>query len=263
MLDAFVLPEDRPALERYGREVTLLHTAMHEVLGHAAGKVSDGLEGDPRAHLREYYATLEEARAELVALHHIHDPKLVAIGALSSAEAAEASYRGYVVQDIYMLRRIRKGEHLEDDHMRATHLIVNYLREASGAVEHVRRNGRTYARVADIDAMRRGVAELLAEIQRIKGEGDLDAARALVERFAARIDPRLRDEVVQRAEAAGLPSYLAFVMPDIVPVRDDSGEVVDARISYPADFTIQMLKYSGKLPLEGDARASLPAGLAQ
>jgi len=134
--------------------------------------------------------------------------------------------------------------------MRAVHLIVGYLREAAHAVEVVRRQGKTYFRLSDLQAFRRGVAELLAEIQRIKGEGDLRAARALCERFAIRIDSRLRDEVVDRADRSGIPSYVAFVMPDLLPLRDASGEVVDAKVVYSQDFALQMLRFSGKLPLE-------------
>ena len=144
--------------------------------------------------------------------------------------------------------------------MRATHLIVSYLRRVSGAVQEVRRDGKVYLEVKDIAAMRRGVAELLTEVQRIKGEGDYAAARDLVERFGLRIDPHLRDEVVARAARAGIPSYVAFVMPDLIPIRDATGEVVDARVDYASDLTTQMLKYSGKLPLEEAPAGSVSSG---
>jgi dipeptidyl-peptidase-3 len=248
--EEFFLPEDRPAQDRYGGDIDLLTTAMHEILGHASGKVSDALKGDPQDHLREYYAALEEARAELIALHHLSDPKLAEAGIVPGPEVAEAALREYPVNDLYLLRRIREGNILEDDHMRATHLIVNYLREVTGAVEHVRRDGRTWARVRDLEGMRRGIAELLAEVQRIKAEGDFQAARLLMERHAIRIDPALRDEIVERARRAGIPSYIALVMPDLAPVRDASGTVVDARVAYEDDLTLQMLRYSGKHPLE-------------
>ncbi len=250
LIEEFALPGDRALLEKHGAEVGLMQTTMHEALGHASGKVSDTLRGDPSDHLREHYAALEEARAELVALYNFFDPKLVEIGALSSPEVAEAAYKDYVVHDLAMLRRVREGEVLDDDHMRATHLIVGYLRQVSGAIEEVRFEGKTYLRVTDLEAMRRGVAELLAEVQRIKGEGDYTAARALLERFGIRIDPKLRDEIVGRAARAGIPSDVAFVMPNLVPVRDGDGNVVDARVAYTSDLTTQMLKYSGKLPLE-------------
>ena len=166
MVDEFFLPEDRALQQKFGSIDDLLQTTMHEVLGHASGKVSDALKGDPRDHLREYYSALEEARAELIALFNFFDPKLVEIGAIPSPEAAEAAYRDYATNDLYLLRRVRHGDVLEDDHMRATHLIVGYLREVTGAVELVRRDGKTYSRVKDIAAMRRGVAELLGSAMR-------------------------------------------------------------------------------------------------
>ncbi len=259
VVEEFFLPEDRELEMKYGSVVDLLQTTMHEVLGHASGKVSAGLKGDPREHLREYYSTLEEARAELIALYNFFDPKLIEIGALPSREAAEAAYRDYVTDDLCTLRRVRQGDVLEDDHMRATHLIVSYVRETTGAIETVKRGGKTFFRVADMAAMRGGVAELLKTLQRIKGEGDYDAARALTERYAVRIDPVLRDEVVARAERASIPSYVAFVMPDVVPVRDVLGNVVDARVEYTSDFTTQMLRYSGKVPLEEPRESPSPS----
>jgi len=142
--------------------------------------------------------------------------------------------------------------------MRATHLIVSYVRDTTRAVETVKRDGKTFYRVNDMAAMRGGVADLLKALQRIKGEGDYDAARALTERYAVRFDPVLRDEVVARAERASIPSYVAFVMPDVVPVRDVLGNVVDARLEYTSDFTTQMLRYSGKAPLEDPLESPPP-----
>jgi dipeptidyl-peptidase-3 len=258
VVEEFFLPEDRALVEKHGAAADLLQTTMHEVLGHASGKVADALKGDPRDRLREYYSALEEARAELIALHNFFDPKLIEIGAIPTAEVAEAACRDYATNDLYMLRRVRQGDVLEDDHMRAIHLIVSYLREATGAVEFVKRDGKSYARVKDIAAMRRGVAELLSTLQRIKGEGDYEAARELTERYAVRIDPALRDEIVARADRAGIPSYVAFVMPDIVPVRDADGGIQDVRLAYASDLATQMLKYSGKLPLEEPPPAPSP-----
>ncbi|HZN02554.1 MAG TPA: peptidase M49, partial [Candidatus Polarisedimenticolia bacterium] len=252
LTEEFALPEDRPMLQQHAVEAEILLTAMHEALGHAAGRSAEGLPAEPAVMLGETYAALEEARAELVALHAIFDPVLVERKLLSSPAVAEAAYRDYLLHDLSMLRRVRTGELLEDDHMRATHLIVEWLRAHDGGVEVVSRDGRTYFRVADVPAMRKGVATLLAEVQRIKGEGDRAAARALLDRYATRIDPRLRDEVVARADRAGIPSYMAFVMPEIVPVRDASGEVVDASLEPGGDFTLQMLRFSGKLQREGD-----------
>ena len=252
LTDEFALPEDRPMLVEHAVEAESLLTAMHEALGHAAGRATEGLPSEPSLMLGETYAALEEARAELVALHAIFDPVLLERKLLSSPAVAEAAYRDYLLHDLSLLRRVRTGDRLEDDHMRATHLIVEWLRAHDGGVEVVSRDGKTYFRVSDIPAMRKGVAALLAEVQRIKGEGDKAAARDLLDRYATRIDTRLRDEVVARADRAGIPSYVAFVMPEIVPVRDASGEVVDARLEAGGDFTLQMLRFSGKLPREGD-----------
>lgn len=263
VVEEFFLPEDRPLQTKYGAMVDLLQTTMHEVLGHASGKVGDALKGDPREHLREYYSALEEARAELIALHNFFDPKLVEVGVLPSPEAAEAAYRDYATSDLFMLRRVRKGDVLEDDHMRAIHLIVSYVRGTTSAIETVKRDGKTYFRVADVAAMRKGVADLLKTLQRIKGTGDYQAARDLTERYAVRIDPALRDEVVARAERASIPSYVAYVMPDVVPVRDAAGDVRDVRVEYTSDFATQMLKYSGKLPLEEAIPAPSPSGASR
>ncbi|HYV86035.1 MAG TPA: peptidase M49 [Patescibacteria group bacterium] len=249
----FALPEDRALLIRHGAEAEQLMTALHEIVGHAAGKVDESLRGDPQSRLRENYAAIEEARAELVALHHIFDPRLREIGAISSPDVADAACRDYLVHDLSQLRRARVGGQFEDDHMRATHLIVEWLRRNAGGVEQVTRDGRTYLRLVDVDALRRGVARLLAEVQRIKGEGDARAARALMEQYGIRFDERLRDEVCARADRAGIVSYVAYVMPEIVPVRDASGDVIDARIATPSDFVLQMLRFSGKLPMESPA----------
>jgi dipeptidyl-peptidase-3 len=251
--DEFALPEDRALLKQHAVEAEMLQTAMHEVLGHAAGRAADGLKAEPSVLLEETYASIEEARAELVALHTIFDPRLMEAGLMTSPAVAEAAYRDYLVHDLSQLRRVREGERLEDDHMRATHLIVTWLLEHRSGASRLSRDGRTYFAVQDIPAMRKGIATLLGEVQRIKSEGDLRAARALLDAYATRFDPALRDEVAGRAAQRGLPSYVAFVMPEIVPVRDASGDVIDARLTPPDDFTLQMLRFSGKLPREAPA----------
>jgi dipeptidyl-peptidase-3 len=253
LTDEFALPEDRPLLKEHAVEAEMLQTAMHEVLGHAAGRAADGLKAEPAVLLEETYATIEEARAELVALHTIFDPRILEAGLMSSPAVAEAAYRDYLVHDLSQLRRVREGDRLEDDHMRATHLIVTWLLEHQSGAARVTRDGKTYLAVQDIPDMRKGIAALLREVQRIKSEGDLRAARGLLEAYGTRFDPGLRDEVIDRAAHAGIPSYVAFVMPEIVPVRDASGNVIDARLTPPDDFTLQMLRFSGKLPREAPA----------
>jgi dipeptidyl-peptidase-3 len=251
------LPNDEVVSENHGNRSLLMANVVDASAAALEERITDEFalpeDRDLQARLGETYAAIEEARAELVALYHVFDPRLLEIGALSSPAVAEAACRDYLVHDLSQLRRVREGETLEDDHMRATHLIVEWLRRNGGGVESVRRDGRTYLRLADPAAMRRGVARLLAEVQRIKGEGDVGAARVLLRDYATGFDPALRDEVVARAERATIPSYIAYVMPDIVPVRDPSGDATDARAVTGTDFALQMLRYSGKLPFEEPA----------
>ncbi|UCF69441.1 MAG: peptidase M49, partial [Acidobacteriota bacterium] len=218
-------------------------TSMHEVLGHASGKVPETLAGEPVDHLRETYNTLEEARAELLALFHGQDPLLLEIGALSDAAAAEESLRAYPRFALMQLRRIKQGDRIEDDHMRAAWMITQWLMRAKGVVAFVNEDGNTYARVTDLDGMRAGIAELTREIQRIKATGDYDAAKMLVDEYAIHFDPTLRDEVVARAARAGVPDFYAAVMPRMVPVVGADGVLVDVALGEPESFLDQMLRF--------------------
>jgi dipeptidyl-peptidase-3 len=220
---------------------------MHEVIGHASGRIADRLGGNPAAALKEQYSALEEARADLVALYFIADPKLVELGLVGAddhREVIRAEYEAYTRNALVQLRRVREGTQLEEDHMRNRQMIVHWLKENTSAIDVRRRDGKTYYVMVDATAFREGVARLLAEVQRIKGEGDYAAARRLFETHGVFFDPALRDEVVARVEELDLPSYTGFVMPALAPVRDASGEIVDVTISYPRDFTRQMLEYS-------------------
>jgi dipeptidyl-peptidase-3 len=241
--EEFALPAEREAALRHAETVSLLQTSMHEVLGHAAGAVSPELPGTPADHLREHYSALEEARAELVALHHFWDPKLRELAGLESDEVPEAAYRAYARSGLVMLRRLKTGNVLQDDHMRATALIVEYLQD-SGSIERLIEEGKTYYRVVSVDQMRHGVAVLLAELQRIKATGDIQAAARLMQAYAIEIDPGLRDEVVARAAAAGLPDDYAVVLPRLEPVLDDDGAVTDVNAVADEELAGQMLRLS-------------------
>jgi dipeptidyl-peptidase-3 len=142
------------------------------------------------------------------------------------------------------LRRVREGASLEEDHMRNRQAIVHWLMANTSAIERRRRDDKTYYVVVDTSAFRRGVADLLAEVQRMKSEGDYGSAKAFFEAYGVHFDPALRDEVVARVDRLGLPSYTGFVMPRLEPVRSADGSIVDVRISYPCDLTAQMLEYS-------------------
>jgi len=202
--------------------------------------MSEALLGkDPAVYLREYANALEEARAELVALHHIWDPKMRTLMPGCDDVCAETAYRAYARQDLTNLRRV-SGPRIEDDHMRATHLIVQYAR-AKGAVVLEERGGKHFQRVASVEGMRAAVASLLAKVMRIKAEGRYDEARTLFETYGVSFEPSLRDEVTRRAKAAGLPQFYAFVMPTLEPVRDASGAIVDIRVGQAPSFEAQML----------------------
>ncbi len=223
-----------------------LTTNLHEIVGHGSGLVSPALNGAPEKALKEHFSAIEEARADLVALYFVADPHLVEMGILPAdahEEIVRAEYEAYVRNALVQLRRIREGAQIEEDHMRNRQLIVQWLLANTRAVEIARRDGKTYYRMVDAAAFRAGVAELLAEVQRVKAQGDYHAARELLETYGVHFDPGLRDEIVTRVDQLDLPSYTAFVMPKLEPVRDADGAVADVRISYPRDFMAQMLEY--------------------
>ena len=197
--------------------------------------------------LKEQYSALEESRADLVALYFVADPYLASLGLLSSEEQDEivlAEYEAYVRNALVQLRRVREGTQLEEDHMRNRQAIVHWLMAHTSAIEIRSRDGNTYYVVVDVKAFRAGVAQLLAEVQRIKSEGDYGAARRLFETYGVHFDAALRDEIVARVDRLQLPSYTGFVMPRLRPVYDEQGSITDVAISYPCDLTSQMLEFS-------------------
>ena len=235
--------------ERWGGLAGELNTNMHEVIGHASGQLEERLEGNPQAFLREQYSALEEGRADLIALYFIADPMLVELGlvpAESHAEIVRTQYESYTRNAILQLRRVREGAQLEQDHMRNRQMVVHWLMQNTDAIEVRVRDGKTFYVMTDPETFREGVGELLGEVQRIKSQGDYEAAKVLFETYGINFDPNLRDQVVERVGLVDLPSYTAFVMPKLEPLVSEDGEIVDIEISYPMDFTQQMLEYSGK-----------------
>ncbi|HAP35273.1 MAG TPA: hypothetical protein DCQ28_04775 [Bacteroidetes bacterium] len=233
--------------DKYASLADNLHTALHEVLGHASGRVSPNLKVDPQAALPGYYSTLEEARADLVALYHIWDPKLVEIGLISNTmETMKALYDKEVRNaGMVQLQRVPKGQdQLEEDHMKNRQMNVHWLWKNADCIERVQKEGKTFFRVTDYEKMRVGVGKLLAEIQRIKSEGDLAAAKLLIDTYGFKIDTALRDEVLQRMEKLDRAVYTGFVMPKLVPVKDKKGNITDVKTAYPLDLAKQMLEYS-------------------
>ncbi len=244
----FAFTEEEIKLDQlYGEKASLLHTAIHEILGHGSGKVSEKLKSDPSEYLREYYSTLEEAKADLMALWHIFDEKLMKIAKIDR-KCGEALYRDYARADLVRLRTVKKGDRLEKDHARARHMIVSYLRDKTKTIEATEKDGKAYLVVRDIDEMRQGVGEILSLIMRIKAEGDYQKAKKLVEKYGIKINPEWRDQVIKRAEAIDLPDHYALVMPSLSLVKDKDGNITDVEISYPQDFMKQQLEYSEKIP---------------
>ncbi|HYU78115.1 MAG TPA: hypothetical protein VEK56_03970 [Vicinamibacterales bacterium] len=235
--------------KEWGLFASELATEIHEVLGHGSGRMAEAVVVPPQEILKEQYSALEETRADLVALYFIADPHLADLGIVSAehhAEIVRAEYEAYARNALLQLRRVREGTHLEEDHMRNRQTIVHWLMAHTSAVDARRRGNKTFYVMTDVQAFREGVGLLLAEVQRIKSEGDYAAAKELFESYGVHFDPELRDEIVARVDRLRLPSYTAFVMPKLEAVCDDAGTIVDVRISYPCDLTTQMLEYSAE-----------------
>jgi dipeptidyl-peptidase-3 len=223
-----------------------LTTNLHEIIGHGSGQVSPALNGAPEKALKEHSSAIEEARADLVALYFVADPYLAAIGVVpaeSQDDIVLAEYEAYARNALVQLRRIREGTQIEEDHMRNRQLIVHWLLANTSALTVSTRDGKTYYRLTNRHEFREGTGRLLAEVQRIRAEGDYDAASTLLDTYGVHFDATLRDEVVARVDRLDLASYTAFVMPKLTPVRDALGEIVDVEISYPKNFAEQMLEY--------------------
>jgi dipeptidyl-peptidase III len=242
-------PEEAERAERWSSIASELTTDLHEVIGHASGKIAEHLKGSPQSFLKEQYSALEESRADLVALYFLPETKMVELGLIDAADHEQivlAEYEGYARNALVQLRRIREGTQIEEDHMRNRQMIVQWLLANSSAIEVRRRDGKTYYAMVDAGAFREAVGRLLAEVQRIKAEGDYHAARALFETYGVHFDAALRDEIVARVEHLNMPSYTGFVQPRLEPVRSPDGTIIDVTISYPLDLKTQMLEYSGR-----------------
>ena len=238
--------EEIAATKKYGDITGDLHTDLHECLGHGSGQLLPGT--SPNA-LGEYSSTLEETRADLFGLYYLADPKLVELGILPDMEAYKSEYAGYIRNGIFtQFTRVDLGKKNTEAHMQNRKLIADWCYEkglADNVIEKKVRDGKTYFVVNDFEALRGLFGELLAEVQRIKSEGDFEAGKALVETYAVNIDPQLHKEVKERYAALNLKPYGGFVNPDIVPVEKD-GKVVDYEIRYNDDYLGQMLEYGKK-----------------
>jgi dipeptidyl-peptidase-3 len=224
-----------------------LATDLHEVIGHASGKMHPNLGCSPQTVLKEQYSAIEESRADLVALYFLPDPKLVEMGLIRAEDhddVVRAEYENYARTPLVQLRRIREGTTIEEDHMRNRQMIVHWLMANTNAIEKRVREEKTYYVMLDPKAFREGVGRLLAEVQRIKANGDYPAARALFDTYGIHFDAALRDEIVARVEKLKLPSYTGFVQPTLEAVQNADGTIRDVTITYAQDLTTQMLEFA-------------------
>ena len=228
----------------------MLHTDLHECLGHASGKLLPGVDGDA---LKENGSALEEARADLFALYYLADPKLLDLGILDNPDAYQAEYYKFMLNGLMtQLNRIELGNDVEEAHMRNRQLIAKWVLEngrkkgkgGKDVVEFVKKGGKTYVKINDYRAMRDLFGTLLAEIQRIKSEGDYKAGNALIQKYAVKIDPKLHKEVLDRFSKLDIPPYRGFINPVYTPVLDEKGEIKDVTISWPENYVEQMLRLS-------------------
>lgn len=241
MVTEFALPVEREAALRWAPRLVDIMMVLHEVIGHRTGKVGDELEDQElQLTLREYGFALEEARAELVALHHIWDP-IVARVAVCPAECADAAYRAYARRAHVQLHRVR-GARIEDEHMRGTQLIVQYAR-SRGAIATEEHGGKRYVIVKDVPLMRAAVSELLGKLMRIKATGDHAEAKRLFDTFGVTFDVSLRDDAVRRATKARIPDHYIFVMPELEPVLGPDKRIIDVKLRVERDFDAQMRRW--------------------
>ena len=230
-------------LDEYLYITDMLHTDLHECLGHASGRLKPGV--DPDA-LKENGSTLEEARADLFALYYLADPKLLELGILDNPEAYKAEYYKYMLNGLMtQLNRIELGKDVEEAHMRNRQLIAKWVLEngkKDKVVELVKKNGKTFVKINDYAKMRDLIGQLLAEIQRIKSEGDYKAGNDLVQKYAVKIDPKLHKEVLDRYSKLDIPPYRGFVNPVYTVVYDNDGEISDIILDYTESYPDQMLR---------------------
>ena len=241
--EEFVVDAETIALiDKYGDVCDDLHTDLHECLGHGSGQLLPGV--DPDA-LKNYGNTIEEARADLFGLYYIADEKLVELGLTPDMEAYKSQYYTYMMNGLLtQLTRIKPGHQIEEAHMRNRALIAHWCYAHGDAIELLKRDGKTYIRINDYHQLRRLIAELLAEIQRIKSEGDFESARELVERYAVKVDADLHQEILDRYAKLNLAPYKGFLNPVMRPIEDSEGQIVDVELDYTESYTDQMLRYS-------------------
>ncbi|MEI8204534.1 MAG: dihydrofolate reductase, partial [Bacteroidota bacterium] len=244
-LDEFCYSKEEKELsEKYGFQAGNIHTDLHECLGHGSGQLLPGVSSEA---MKNYHSTLEESRADLFALYYIMDKKMVELGVLPNLDAAKAEYNSYIRNGLMtQLVRIELGKNIEESHMRNRQLIAKWCYEkgkAENVIEMKVKNNKSYVVINDYEKLRKLFGQLLAEMQRIKSEGDFAAGKKIVEDYAVKVDPVLHKEVKTRYEKLKLTPYGGFINPVLKPVMKD-GKITDVKIEYPEDYSAQMLYYS-------------------
>ena len=246
-LEEFYRPEQQVWIKKYGKLADRLSTGLHEVIGHASGRLMPGV-GSPSETLKNYASPLEEARADLVALYYIGDQHLVDLGLVASTDIMKAEYEQYLTNGlIKQLARIEKGRNIEEAHMRNRQMISKWALEQSSeskVVELIKENDKTYVKINDYNKLRAMFGDLLKEVQRIKSVGDYEAGRDLIENFGVQVDKNLHEEVLKRWKKLKLAPYAGFINPHFEEIKNASGDVIDIKISYPESFENQMLYYA-------------------
>lgn len=239
-------PEEIDIAMKYGSLSDNLHTDLHEAIGHASGQINPGV-GSPKQSLKNYASTIEEARADLVALYFLPDQKMIDIGVVPNGDVFKAEYNKYIRSGLMLqLQRLKPGENLEESHMRNRQLVSMWAYEHGkneNIIEKKMRDGKTYFVINDYAKLRVLFGQLLREMQKITSEGDIKAAQEIVEKYGVKVDPELHKEVLARYEKLNLAPYKGFINPRLVPVKKN-GKIVDVKVDYPADFTEQMLYYA-------------------
>ena len=250
-LEEFAYSKEEIELEKkYGKDSDNLHTALHEVIGHASGQIVEGV-GTPKETLKSYASSLEEARADLVGLYFIPDKKMESLGIAGSAEdMGRTSYDGYIRNGLVtQLIRIKLGDDVEQSHMRNRQMVSKWVYErgkSENVIEKINRDGKTFFVINDYVRLRELFGELLREVQRIKSEGDFEAGKNLIETYGVKIDQDLHEEILRRNEKFNSAPYSGFINPVLVPVYNSENEIVDISVTQPKDFASQMIDYAEK-----------------
>ncbi len=238
--------EEIARAKKHGKLSGKIHTALHEVIGHASGQIEEGV-GQPGATLKNYASPLEEARADLVSLYFITHPKMVELGLMETLDVGKAQYESYMKNGLMLqLRRIKPGGNIEQAHMRNRQSISKWVYEKGqkdNVVEIIKRDGKSFIQINDYDKLRDLFGELLKEVQRMKSQGDYEACKAFIEGYGVQVDKEIHAEVLKRSEKLNIPPYGGFINAKLVPVTDGDGNITDVNVAYPDDFLKQHLEY--------------------